>query len=236
MNDLKPIEIVKGKVKTVFRSKNPEEVVIKYEDRVTAGNGAKIDYPEEKGKICCLISSLLFEYLESRSIRTHFIDCLSVDTMRCKNLTIIPLEVIVRNIAAGSIVKTTHLIEGTIIQPPIVEFFLKDDSKNDPLLTPDRVRLMGIDIDPLIETSLNINQELQQLFLLCGIDLVDFKLEYGHDAHGNLFVADELSPDNMRLWSKSIDRDRFDKDLFRSGEGDIVEAYKIILKKLRKFV
>ena len=95
---------------------------------------------------------------------------------------------------------------------------------------------MGIDIEPLIETSLNINQELQQLFLLCGIDLVDFKLEYGHDAHGNLFVADELSPDNMRLWSKSIDRDRFDKDLFRSGEGDIVEAYKIILKKLRKFV
>ena len=151
--------------------------------------------------------------------------------MRCKNLTIIPLEVIVRNIAAGSIVKTTHLMEGTIIQPPIVEFFLKDDSKNDPLLTPDRVRLMGIDIEPLIETSLNINQELQQLFLLCGIDLVDFKLEYGHDAHGNLFVADELSPDNMRLWSKSIDRDKFDKDLFRSGEGDIVEAYKNYFKE-----
>jgi phosphoribosylaminoimidazole-succinocarboxamide synthase len=155
--------------------------------------------------------------------------------MRCKKLDIIPLEVICRNIAAGSIVRTTSLKEGIIIQPPIIEFFLKDDSKNDPLLTPDRVRLMGIDTKPLIEKTNDINQLLQQVFLLCGIDLVDFKLEFGYDAHGDLYVADELSPDNMRLWCKST-RDRFDKDLFRNGEGDIVEAYKIILTKLRQFL
>ena len=228
-------ELLRGKVKTVFHANDPEEVLIRYEDCVTAGNGQMIDFPKGKGAICCLMSAMLFEYLESNSIRTHFIDCPSLDTMRCKKLEIVPVEVICRNIAAGSLVRTTSIDEGFIIQPPIVEFFLKDDSKNDPLLTPDRVRLMGINTKPLIEKARNINDLLQQLFLLCGIDLVDFKLEFGYDAHGDLFVADELSPDNMRLWSKGQDQ-RYDKDLFRNGEGDIVEAYKIILTKLRQFV
>ena len=228
-------EILKGKVKTLFETDNPEEVLIQYEDCVTAGNGQMIDYPKGKGTICCLMSAMLFEYLESNSIRTHFIDCPSLDTMKCRKLKIAPVEVICRNIAAGSIVRTTNIKEGYLIQPPIVEFFLKDDSKNDPLLTPDRVRLMGIHTEPLIEKARNVNDLLQPLFLLCGIDLVDFKLEFGYDAHGDLYVADELSPDNMRLWSKD-NTQRFDKDLFRKGEGDIVEAYKIILTKLRQFV
>ncbi len=228
-------QILKGKVKTLYEGDDPSEILIKYEDCVTAGNGNMIDFPEGKGTICCLMTAMLMEFLESNSIRTHYIDCPSLNTMRCKKLDIIPLEVICRNIAAGSIVRTTSLKEGIIIQPPIIEFFLKDDSKNDPLLTPDRVRLMGIDIKPLIEKTNDINQLLQQVFLLCGIDLVDFKLEFGYDAHGDLYVADELSPDNMRLWCKST-RDRFDKDLFRNGEGDIVEAYKIILTKLRQFL
>ena len=229
-------EILQGKVKTVYDyDGDAEKVKIVFHDKVTAWNGRAVEFPPEKGKVCCLISALLFELLESRGIRTHYIDCPSLDTMIGKKLTIIPVEVIVRNIAAGSIVKTTNLTEGTLIQPPIVEFFLKDDSKNDPLLTPDRVRLMGVNTKPLIEQALKINAELQQLFLLCGIDLVDFKLEFGHDAHGDLFLADELSPDNMRLWKKGT-RERFDKDLFRKGEGDIVEAYKHILQELRRFV
>ena len=228
-------EILKGKVKTLFETDNPEEVMIRYEDCVTAGNGQMVEYPKGKGTVCCLMTAMLFEYLESNSIRTHFIDCPSLDTMRCKKLKIAPVEVICRNIAAGSIVKTTNITEGFLIQPPIIEFFLKDDSKNDPLLTPDRVKLMGIDTEPLIEKTRNVNDLLQPLFLLCGVDLVDFKLEFGYDAHGDLFLADELSPDNMRLWSKDKAQ-RFDKDLFRKGEGDIVEAYKIILTKLRQFV
>jgi phosphoribosylaminoimidazole-succinocarboxamide synthase len=228
-------EILKGKVKTLYSTDDHQEVLIQYEDCVTAGNGQMIDYPKGKGAICCLMSAMLFEYLESNSIRTHFIDCPSLDTMKCKKLEIVPVEVICRNIAAGSIVRTTNLKEGMVIQPPIVEFFLKDDTKNDPLLTPDRVRLMGINTQPLIEKTLEINGLLQQLFLMCGVDLVDFKLEFGYDAHGDLFVADELSPDNMRLWSRG-QGERFDKDLFRKGEGDIVEAYKIILTKLRQFV
>ena len=228
-------EILQGKVKTVYDVEGEaEKVLIKFHDKVTAWNGKAVEYPPEKGKVCCLISALLFEMLESRGTRTHYLGTEGLDSLVCKKLTIVPVEVIVRNVAAGSIVKTTHLTEGTLIQPPIVEFFLKDDSKNDPLLTPDRVRLMGVNTEPLTERALDINSILQQLFLLCGIDLVDFKLEFGHDAHGNLFLADELSPDNMRLWKKGT-KERFDKDLFRKNEGDIVEAYKYILTQLRRF-
>ena len=229
-------EILQGKVKTVYDVESePEKVKIVFHDKVTAGNGKLVEYPKDKGATCCLISALLFEKLATHGIRSHFLQLDGLNSLICKKLTIIPVEVIVRNIAAGSIVKTTHLSEGTLIQPPIVEFFLKDDSKDDPLLTPDRVRLMGVDTKPLVEQALNINAELQQLFLLCGIDLVDFKLEFGHDAHGDLFLADELSPDNMRLWQKGT-KERFDKDLFRKNEGDIVEAYKHILTQLRRFI
>ncbi len=229
-------ELLVGKVKTVYDiDGDAQKVLIKFHDKVTAGNGRSVDFPEDKGKVCCLISALLFELMEKNGIKTHFIGTEGLDTMLCKKLTIIPVEVIVRNIAAGSIVKTTTIGEGTIINPPIVEYFLKDDAKDDPLLTHDRVRLMGIDPAPMKERALDINYQLQSLFTLMGIDLVDFKLEFGYDAHGDLFLADELSPDNMRLWKKDT-RERFDKDLFRKGEGDIVEAYKYILQHLRQFV
>ena len=224
-----------GKVKTLYETGDPETVLIKYEDKVTAFDGKMVDYPESKGATCCLISAVLFEKLQKASIKTHFLELPSLNTMVCKKLTIIPVEVICRNIAAGSIVKNTDgLQEGTLIQPTIVEFFLKNDSKGDPLLTEDRVRLMGYDPTPLKEQALLINDQLQSLFTLCGIDLVDFKLEFGFDPHGDLYLADELSPDSMRLWSKGT-KERFDKDLFRKDEGDIVEAYKIILSKLRQF-
>ena len=227
--------ILEGKVKSVYDVEgDAQKVLIKFHDRVTAWNGKHVEYPKDKGATCCLISSLLFEMLEKRGIRSHYVNCPSLDTMLCKKLTIIPVEVIVRNIAAGSIVKNTNITEGTFIQPPIVEYFLKDDAKDDPLLTYDRVRLMGIDPLPMKEQALDINYQLQSLFTLMGIDLVDFKLEFGYDAHGDLFLADELSPDNMRLWKKDT-RERFDKDLFRKDEGDIVQAYKYILQHLRQF-
>ena len=227
--------ILEGKVKSVYDVPGEaDKVTIKFHDKVTAWNGRHVEYPAEKGKICCLISALLFEKLEKYGIRNHYLGTEGLDTMLCKKLTIVPVEVIVRNIAAGSIVKTTTISEGTFIQPPIVEYFLKDDAKDDPLLTYDRVRLMGIDPAPMKEQALEINHHLQSLFTIMGIDLVDFKLEFGYDAHGDLFLADELSPDNMRLWKKNT-KERFDKDLFRKDEGDIVEAYKYILNNLRQF-
>ncbi len=227
--------IVTGKVKTVFDTDDAQRVLIRYEDKVTAWNGKHVEYPKDKGATCCLISALLFEKMEKAGIRTHYIDCPSLNTMLCRKLTIYPVEVICRNIAAGSIVKNTDgLTEGIRINPPIVEYFLKDDAKDDPLLTEDRVRLMGIDPTPMKEKALEINFQLQSLFTFMGIDIVDFKLEFGYDAHGDLFLADELSPDNMRLWKKNT-KERYDKDLFRKDEGDIVEAYKYILQQLRQF-
>ena len=225
-----------GKVKSVYDvDGDAQRVIIKYHDKVTAGNGRLVEFPEEKGKICCLISALLFELMEKNNIKTHYLGTEGLDSMLCRKLTIIPVEVIVRNIAAGSLVKNTNINEGCLIQPPIVEYFLKDDERDDPLLTYDRVRLMGIDPAPMKAVALDVNYQLQSLFTLMGIDLVDFKLEFGYDAHGDLFLADELSPDNMRLWKKGT-QERYDKDLFRKGEGDIVEAYQHILEQLRRFV
>jgi len=224
-----------GKVKSVYRmADEPEKVYIHFHDKVTAGNGKRLEFPKDKGKTCCLISALLFELMEKKGVKTHYLGTEGLDTMLCRKLTIVPVEVIVRNIAAGSIVKNTTLTEGTLLQPPLVEYFLKDDAKDDPLLTYDRVRLMGIDPQPMKDMALKINVLFQQLFTMIGIDLVDFKLEFGYDSHGDLYLADELSPDNMRLWKKGT-KERFDKDLFRKDEGDIVEAYKYILHQIRKF-
>ena len=227
--------ILQGKVKSVYDVPNEaDKVTIQFHDKVTAWNGKQVEYPPEKGKICCPISALLFEKLEKLGVKTHYLGTKGLDTLLCRKLTIVPVEVIVRNIAAGSIVKTTTLNEGTLIQPPIVEYFLKDDAKDDPLLTYDRVRLMGIDPEPMKVQALEINYQLQSLFTLMGMDLVDFKLEFGYDVHGDLYLADEMSPDNMRLWQRGT-KERFDKDLFRKDEGDIVEAYKYILQHLRQF-
>ena len=224
-----------GKVKSLYSlAEDPQKVYIHFHDKVTAGNGRRVDFPEGKGKVCCLISALLFEMLESKGIKTHYLGTEGLDTMLCKKLEIVPVEVIVRNIAAGSIVKQTNLKEGTLLNPPLVEYYLKDDEKDDPLLTPDRVRLMGVDPTRMREVALEVNLQFQMIFTLMGIDLVDFKIEFGYDNHGDLFLADELSPDNMRLWKKD-NQERFDKDLFRKDEGDIVEAYKYILQKLKEF-
>ena len=233
--DVRDILLQTGKVKTVYiMDGEPEKVYVHFHDKVTAGNGKRSEIMDTKGKVCCLISALLFELMESRGIKTHYIDVPYLDTLLCKKLTIVPVEVIVRNIAAGSIVSQTTLQEGTLINPPVVEYFLKDDAKDDPLLTHDRVRLMGIDPEPMKKVALEVNTHLKMLFAQMDIDLVDFKLEFGYDSEQNLLLADELSPDNMRLWKKGT-KQKFDKDLFRKGEGDIVTAYTYILQHLRQF-
>ena len=226
---------VKGKVKTVFPTDNPEEVLIRYEDRVTAGNGKKELYVEDKGAICCEISRLLFLMLEEEDIRTHYITMPTHNSMCCRRVEIIPIEVVVRNIAAGSIVRETTLEEGDIIEWPLVEFYLKDDAKDDPLLTEDRICLMGYgdEIDELIFQAREVNAILKHIFSAIGLTLVDFKLEFGYDCNDNLLLADELSPDGMRLWKEGT-TESFDKDLFRKDKGDIVTAYRSILKRLSR--
>jgi phosphoribosylaminoimidazole-succinocarboxamide synthase len=226
-------EIIKGKVKTVFTTSEIDKVLIQYEDKVTAGNGKKELIVEDKGRICCEISALIFKKLEEEGINTHYLDTFPVSIMSCKKVDIIPLEVIVRNISAGSICRQTTIPEGKLFIKPLVEFHLKDDSKDDPLLTFDRMKYMGYDPEEFIEPALKINKVLIKVFHNIGLDLVDFKVEFGVDSKGNLILADEISPDSCRLW-KTGTQQSMDKDLFRNDEGDIIEPYKIILKKLQE--
>ena len=225
-------EIIEGKVKTIFSTDQPDQVLIQYEDKVTAGNGRKIDFPEGKGQVCCEISEFLFQLLEKYGIKTHYMSMPTHRAMWCKKVDIIPIEVVVRNVAAGSIVRQTTLEEGRVINWPLVEYYLKDDEKDDPLLTEDRIRLMGdYPLRDLEQQAREVNAILSKTFREIGLTLVDFKLEFGYDSGQNLLLADELSPDGMRLWREGKS---FDKDLFRKGEGDIVEAYQYILSELEK--
>ena len=226
-------EIIKGKVKTVFTTDDPNKILIQYENKVTAGNGRKELFLEDKGRICCEISSIIFQKLEKVGIKTHYLDTFPERIMSCKKVNIIPLEVIVRNIAAGSICRQTTIPEGKLFMTPLVEFHLKDDSKDDPLLTFDRMKLMGYDAEEFIGTALQINRQLIKIFFDIGFDLVDFKIEFGDDSEGNLLLADEISPDSCRLW-KIGTKENFDKDLFRNDNGDIISAYSHILNELKR--
>mgnify|MGYP001328754130 CR=1 FL=1 len=226
-------EITHGKVKTVFTTSEPDKVFIQYEDKVTAGNGRRIDFPEGKGKVCMEISTLLFKKLEERGIKTHYLNSIPERIMTCKKVDIIPIEVVVRNVAAGSIVRQTTIKEGTEFDWPLVEFYLKDDAKDDPLLTTDRIIKMEHNMEDVGEMEImarEVNTLLQNVFEKIGLTLVDFKLEFGYDANKNLLLADELSPDGMRLWREG---QSFDKDLFREEKGDMIGAYKYILQQLK---
>ena len=227
-------ELIKGKVKTVFTTSYPDKVLIQYEDKVTDGNGRKVDFPQGKGNLCCEISSLLFQLMEKRNIKTHYIRTIPERIICCKKVDIIPIEVVIRNIATGSIVRQTTIEEGTKFKWPVAEFYLKDDEKDDPLLTTERIIMMGYNMEDIGDMELlgkEINLILQNIFEEIGLTLVDLKLEFGYDINNKLLLADELSPDSMRLWK---DGESFDKDLFRKGEGNIVDAYQYILTELTK--
>jgi len=227
-------EIIKGKVKTVFTTSEPDKVLIQYEDKVTAGNGEKELLIEDKGKVCCEISKILFEKVKQRGIPNHYLDTFPVSIMSCKKVEIIPLEVVVRNVAAGSIVRQTTIEKGSEFKWPLVEYFLKDDSKNDPLLTQDRIIQMGYNMEDVGEMEImarEVNLLIQSIFDEIGLTLVDIKFEFGYDVNKKLLLADELSPDGMRIWK---DGKSFDKDLFRNDEGDLMVAYRYILEELKR--
>ena len=225
--------IVFGKVKTVYQGIEDEEVLIHYHDKVTAGNGIKEENFKGKGKLTAEISSLIFKELEKAGINTHFIQSAGPGMMRCKKVAIIPIEVVVRNIADGSIVRETRIPKNTVFSPPLIEFYLKDDSKNDPLITEDRLSLMGYkDLRFIKRYAIEVNAVVSTLFNKIGITLVDFKLEFGSTVDSEIVVADEISPDGCRL--RNSDNQSMDKDLFRKNKGDIIEAYSQILKSLKE--
>ena len=227
--------IIEGKVKTVYQGVEEEQVLIHYHDKVTAGNGKKEDYPVGKGEINCDISCIIFEKLAKEGIESHYIERSGPGLMRCKKVEIIPMELVVRNIAAGSIVRNTTIPEGKRFAPePLIELFLKDDEKDDPLLNDARIVAMGMNGFKymMISIARKINIVLKEIFSSIDLDLVDYKLEFG-TYKNRVILADEISPDSCRLWKKGT-TESMDKDLFRKGEGDIIEAYQTILNKLKE--
>lgn len=232
-------KLYEGKAKILYTTDDPEILLTEFKDDATAFNALKRGTIVGKGEMNCSISSHLFRLLEAKGIPTHFIDCPAANQMRVRRVRIVPLEVVVRNIAAGSLCQQTGLALGTLIHPPLVEFYYKNDALGDPLLTRARLLLMQLatpeQVEQLDTQARAINELLQVFFNQCGITLVDFKLEFGIDSHGNLILADEISPDTCRLWDQSeTDPDRrvMDKDRFRRDLGAVEAAYRQVLERV----
>jgi phosphoribosylaminoimidazole-succinocarboxamide synthase len=234
-----PQKLYEGKAKILYPTDDPQVLVAYFKDDATAFNAAKRGSIQRKGEINCTLSARLFKLLESRGVPTHFIDCIADDRMRVRSLKIFPLEVVVRNIAAGSLCKQTGLPLGTVLKEPLVEFFYKNDDLGDPLLTRERLLLLELatpeQIDRLREMALEIDRLLSEFFSSCQITLVDFKLEFGLDPEGQIILADEISPDTCRLWNQlETDPNRrvLDKDRFRQDLGDVEAAYEQVLERV----
>ncbi|MDD9331671.1 MAG: phosphoribosylaminoimidazolesuccinocarboxamide synthase [Wolbachia sp.] len=229
--------IYEGKAKSIIATENPLTVVQHFKDNVTAFNKEKCEIIEGKGIINNHISAFIMKELSNLWINTHFIKTLNEREQLVKKLKIIPLEVVVRNIAAGSFCKRFGIKEGEKLAYPIIEFFYKNDDLADPMVNKNHVLYFGWlsskEIEEVKTTILKINKILIDLFSNIGIDLVDLKLEFGRLTHLNerIVLADEISPDNCRLWDKSTSK-KLDKDIFRLGLGDLKEAYLEIAKRL----
>lgn len=232
-------KLYEGKAKILYTTADSEILLTVYKDDATAFNAQKRGQIQGKGAINCQITAALFEWLESKNIPTHYLDCPEPNQMRVKAVTIVPVEVVVRNIAAGSLCRQTGLPEGKVLSSPLVEYYYKSDELGDPLLTRDRIFLLNL-VAPQRLTEIDnmarkINQNLQSFFDRCNITLVDFKLEFGIDAQENLLLADEISPDTCRLWDKNesdpqsriMDKDRFRKDL-----GQVEAAYQQVQQRI----
>lgn len=232
-------KLYEGKAKILYSTDNREILLTQFKDDATAFNALKRGTIVGKGEINCQISSALFQWLESKGIATHFIDQPAPRQMRVRAVKIIPIEVVVRNIAAGSLCRQTGLIEGTILPFPLVEFYLKNDDLGDPLLTRDRLFLLKLvtpeQLEQLQSLSLKIDQYLTEFFASCQITLVDFKLEFGTDSAGKILLSDEISPDTCRLWDqqKNDPQDRvLDKDRFRRDLGEVESAYQQVQQRV----
>lgn len=232
-------KLYEGKAKILYTTDDPQVLLTYYKDDATAFNAQKRGTIVGKGQVNCAMSNHLFKLLEAQGVPTHLIDTPSDREMRVKAVTIVPLEVVVRNLAAGSLCKQTGLALGTQLTPPLVEFYYKNDDLGDPLLTLDRIQAMDLASDETVtqlkKMALTINQALQDFFSECQITLVDFKLEFGTDDSGQLLLADEISPDTCRLWDQTESdptRRVMDKDRFRQDLGGVEAAYQQVLDRI----
>jgi phosphoribosylaminoimidazole-succinocarboxamide synthase len=234
-----PKKLYEGKAKILYETDEQGILLTHFKDDATAFNAQKRGSIVGKGEINCKISSYLFRLLEAQGVATHFIDCPAPNQMRVKAAKILPIEVVVRNIAAGSLCQQTGIPLGTVLKQPLVEFYYKNDSLGDPLLTRDRLFLLELatpqHVEQLHIKALQINQILTDFFQRCGITLVDFKLEFGLDQEQTLILADEISPDTCRLWDQAVSDPNqrvMDKDRFRHDLGQVEDAYQRVLERI----
>lgn len=231
--------LYEGKAKIIYATADPEILLAEFKDEATAFNAQKRGSIQNKGVMNCAIASHLFQYLATQGIPNHFIAQVAPNQMHIRRVEIIPLEVVVRNRAAGSLCRQTGLPLGLELNPPLVEFYLKNDDLGDPLLTGDRLRLLQIATDEEVakirEMALAVNTHLSHFFAECGITLVDFKLEFGRSRSGEILLADEISPDSCRLWNQDEsdpEKRILDKDRFRQDLGGIEDAYALVMQRV----
>ncbi|MGE0644644.1 MAG: phosphoribosylaminoimidazolesuccinocarboxamide synthase [Nitrospira sp.] len=226
--------LYEGKAKKVFSTEHPDQVVQYFKDDATAFNAQKRGTIIEKGVVNNRVSERLFQLLEQSGIRTHFVERLNEREMLTKKVRIVPVEVVVRNVVAGSLAKRLGLKEGNRIDPAIVEFYYKDDALGDPLVNDDHLRLLNVAtpgvLRELRELGHAVNKVLNPFFVERKMQLVDFKLEFGV-FHNKLILADEISPDTCRFWDMETG-ESMDKDRFRRDMGKIEEAYQEVLKRV----
>jgi phosphoribosylaminoimidazole-succinocarboxamide synthase len=227
-------KLYEGKAKVLYRTDSENLLVQYFKDDTTAFDGAKKEILEDKGVINCAITTVIFEYLEKHGVKTHFVERLSPREMLVKKCEIIPVEVVVRNIAAGSFSRRYGVEEGTPLKEPLVEYFYKSDELHDPMVCPNHVYLFGWatreELGQMTKMALEINELLKKFFEEIDIILVDFKLEFGRH-NGEVILADEITPDSCRLWDKST-KEVLDKDRFRKDMGKVVESYKEIYRRI----
>ena len=228
--------LYEGKAKQIFRTENENEVIVHYKDDATAFNGEKKAQIDNKGILNNAITSMIFEMLNREGIKTHFIEKLNERDQLCKKVSIVPLEVIVRNVAAGSMAKRLGLEEGYKLKTTVFELSYKDDELGDPLINDYHAVGIGAttfeELNKIYEMTDKINNLLKEFFKKQNIDLIDFKIEFGRDENGEVILADEISPDTCRFWDSKTG-EKLDKDRFRRDMGNVEEAYIEILNRIK---
>ncbi len=228
-------QLYEGKAKKVFKTDDPEVLMVDYKDDATAFNGEKKGTIESKGIINNRVTNHLMKMLEEQGVPTHLIEEVSDRETLVKKVTIVPLEVIIRNVAAGSFSKRYGVEEGKELLSPTLEFSYKDDDLGDPLINSYHVLALGLatkeDIDTITKYAFKVNGILKEYLLGLGIKLIDFKLEFGKTSDGTIVLADEISPDTCRFWDKDTN-EKLDKDRFRRDMGNVEDAYEEIMRRL----
>jgi phosphoribosylaminoimidazole-succinocarboxamide synthase len=227
--------VYEGKAKKIFATYDEAKLIQEFKDSLTAFNAQKKGSFVGKGEINLKITSCIFKYLAKHGVPSHFLKKISAKEMLVEKLKMIPLEVVVRNRAAGSISVRLGITEGSELKKPIVEFYFKKDELNDPLVTEDHIELLGAanlkQVQELKKKAFEINNHLIKMFSEVGVDLIDFKIEFGVNGQGHMVLADEISPDSCRLWDSKTG-EKLDKDRFRRDLGRVEESYKLICEKI----